>query len=249
MQDHTHASAQPQPYAATVMLFGLLVVVDLLFVAVHAVHVWSPFLKGGHYSMESDAGLAELYQYIKQVWLIACLAVAFLHTRIRVYVGWVVLFGYLLLDDAAQLHERAGFWLGTALGFPAVLGLRPDDLGEITVAAVIGLVAAALVVVAFRRGSPEGARHVSTDLLCLLCALALFGVAFDALHTITHFRVPAIAPVFALIEDGGEMFVVSAMTAYSFDIASNSGQLRINLWPWIRTQLARVGLQRGLAST
>jgi hypothetical protein len=226
--------ANPMPaFGPTATLLVLLVVVDFLFIAVHALHIWSPWLPGGHYSMDTYNGLASIYQYIKQIWLSGCLALAFLQTRDKVFVGWTLLFTGLLLDDALELHEQVGATLAASLNFPAVLGLRPEDLGEISVAAAIGCVALALVVVTYRRGGSE-AKELSADLLCLLGALAVFGVFFDSLHTITYFKAPSITEFFALIEDGGEMLVISVITAYVFDVTSHAGRPRLRVWARLR---------------
>jgi hypothetical protein len=220
-------------FGPTVTLLVLLVVVDFMFIAIHALHAWSPWLSGRHYSLESANGMASIYQYIKQVWLVGCLALAFVQTRARVFAAWALLFAMLLIDDALELHERYGVIIAASLDFPAIFGLRPADLGEILVAASLGCVALSLVAIAFWRGGSE-ARQLSADLMCLLVALAFFGVFFDVLHTITHFNAPAIAQFFALIEDGGEKLVVSAITAYTFDLTSNSGRRRIPVWSWVR---------------
>jgi hypothetical protein len=220
-------------FGPTVTLLVLLVAVDLMFIAIHALHAWTPWLSGGQYSLESENGLAAIYQYIKQVWLAGCLALAFLQTRAKVFAAWALLFALLLLDDALELHERLGVIIAASLNFPAVFGLRPADFGEVLVAAGIGCMALALAAIAFWRGGKE-ARQVSADLMCLLVALAFFGVFFDVLHTVTYFNAPSIAQWFALIEDGGEMLVVSAITAYAFELASNAGRMRIAVWSRIR---------------
>jgi hypothetical protein len=237
-------SSQPRPagpipaFGPTVTLLVLVVVVDLIFIGIHALHAWSPWLSGAHFSLESENGLASMYQYIKQIWLAGCLALAFLQTRSLVIVGWTLLFTFLLLDDVLQLHERSGDVIAAALNLPAVFGMRPDDLGEMSVAAAIGCIALALMVSAFRRGNSES-RELSADLMCLLAALALFGVCFDMLHTITIFAAPSIAPVLALVEDGGEMLVVSVITAYVFDLTSNAGRPRLRVWSRVRGAVAR----------
>jgi PIN domain nuclease of toxin-antitoxin system len=55
------------------------------------------------------------------------------------------------------------------------------------------------------------------------------------------FKAPAFAQVFSLIEDGGEMIVVSLITAYVFDITSNGGRLRFNVWSWVRSRVQLPG--------
>ena len=197
-------------------------------------HRW---FAGWHFSLESGNGLAAIYQYIKEVWLAGCLALAFLQTRATVFVGWTLLFAFLLLDDALELHERFGAIVAVAWNLPAIFGLRPADLGEI-------------------RGRRDRLRRpcAGDDRLSPRwprCASAIGGfdvpargagalwVFFDMLHTITYFHAPSVAQVFSLIEDGGEMLVVSAITAYVFDLASNAGRPRLGVWVRVRAAVPR----------
>ena len=220
-------------YLATSILFAMLVGADALFIMMHIVHAWSPFLHNSKYALDADLGMAELYQYLKLLWLLGCLAVAFRQTRRGVYLAWAALFALLLLDDVVQLHETAGVHIAKALGLAAAFGLRDVDYGELIYAAGVGTVAVALVLVTVRRGF-RASRQFSADMLFLLFVLAIFGVGFDAVHTFTYFRMPALVDVLALIEDGGELLVVSVLTAYAFDIASNLGQQRIAVWDHVR---------------
>ncbi len=231
-------ASQLPAFGPTVTLLVLLVVVDFIFIAIHALHAWTPWFSGWHFSLESGNGLAAIYQYIKWVWLSGCLALAFLQTRSQVFVGWTLLFAFLLLDDALELHEALGVVIAASWHLPALFGMRPDDLGELIVAAGIGCVALAMVGITFRRGGSD-ARQLSADLMCLLAALALFGVFFDMLHSITYYSAPGIAKVFALLEDGGEMLVVSVITAYVFDLTSNAGRPRLGVWTRLRAVVSR----------
>jgi hypothetical protein len=232
----TPTDARSRDFTASIALLYMLLLVDVLFIGIHVVHVWSPWLGSLFYSIERDGGLAEQYQYIKLVWLAACLGAAFLQRRGRAFAGWAVFFAFLLLDDALQIHERAGGVLAQLFGFPPLFGLRGKDFGEVMVAGMVGAAACAFAWLAIRRGG-ESSKRLSADLLCLLAALALFGVFFDVLHTITYFRLPAVAPVFALIEDGGEMLVMSATMAYIFDVLVNAGRVRVSVWPSLRARL------------
>jgi hypothetical protein len=222
-------------FAPTLALLFLLVLIDLLFIGMHAMHVWSPWMKAGAYSIEREGGMGELFQYIKQIWLCASLGILWLLTRGRSFVVWALFFFFLLLDDAFEIHERLGLYLGAELGLPALFGLRPDDLGELMVAGSIGFALMAFVIYVMRAGS-DVARRLSADLLSLVIVLALFGVFFDTLHTIAYYRAPSIAPVLALIEDGGEMIVVSTLTVYAFDVLYNAGVIRLPVWGWVRSK-------------
>lgn len=229
----TTSPRTPGSFAATLLLLGLLLSIDAMFVAVHVAHVWTPWLNAPHYRLDTDRGLAEVFQYIKFLWLLACLAFAYLQTRRVVFLGWILIFALLLLDDVSQLHETAGLRIAEALGFVGAFGLRPEDFGEIVVAATIGTLAVALVLITARAGE-HAAHHLSADMLVLLCALAFFGVFVDAAHTVAYFEAPRLVVALTVIEDGGEMLVVSLLTAYAFDIASNAGRQRIALWDRIR---------------
>ncbi|MGE0625674.1 MAG: hypothetical protein AB7I04_13065 [Pseudomonadales bacterium] len=224
----------PDSYSATLTLLGMLVIIDLLFMGVHVVHAWTPWLDGGHYSIEADRGLAEIYQYIKEFWVAACMAAAFLMTRIRAFLGWSALFAFLLLDDAAQIHERVGYWLGQGLGLRGFAGLRADDFGELLFAGLIGLLTFAMIAHTLFRGEPT-ARRSTRDVFLLVGTLAFFGVAVDAVHVISYFEAPLVAPLLALIEDGGEMVVVSMLTCYAFDVVTNDGRIRIDCYQAAKT--------------
>jgi hypothetical protein len=218
------------------LLLALLLLADVMFMVIHALHVWTPWLPAYSLSIEVDGGLAEMFQYAKMAGLVICLGFQFFRSRGWAFAAWAGFFAFLLFDDAFFIHERFGEKVAETLGFQAAFGLRMVDFGEIFVAAMLGVCALAMVVIALRRGG-ESSRRVSQDILCLLALLAVFAVAFDALHTITYFHAPAIAPVFALIEDGGEMLVMSLIAAYAFEIVINAGASRVAVWPWIRERL------------
>ena len=225
-------------YPATLLLFAMLLGADALFILVHAVHAWSPYLGDSKYALDADLGMAELYQYIKLLWLLGCLTLAFWQTRRGVFIAWAAFSALLLLDDAAQLHENAGRLMAKGLGLASAFGLRGVDYGELMFAAGVGVVGLAVVVVTLRQGSRE-ARQLSLDMAVMLSVLAVFAVLGDVAHSFAYNRAPALIDVLALVEDGGELLVVSAITAYAFDIASNSGRQRIGVWDWVRNRSPR----------
>jgi signal transduction histidine kinase len=220
------------------LFLGALLLADLFFIGLHVFHTWSPWLKSWMFSIEQDRALAELFQYAKQALLALGSFVLFLRTRGWIFLAWAVFFGFLMLDDMLEFHERVGKAVGPALGLPGMFGLRMDDYGEMAYAAVLGLCLVTFLALALRRGGPVE-RRFSADLLCLLAALALFAVVFDALHTIAYFRVPLLAHMLALLEDGGELIVMSLITAYVADTLHNAGNPRIGVWRWVRARLGR----------
>jgi hypothetical protein len=232
----------PQQHAAVLLamrlFFVLLICGDLVFIAMHIGHISTPWLRGAHYGLETDGGLAEFYQYMKQFWIALCMVTVFVQRRQAPYLCWAGLFGFLLLDDAVQIHERVGYFLGQRLGLPAVFGLRPDDFGELIVAAIVGgTLLLTLAVTLWRERGP--ALRISRDLFLLTAALGTCGVLLDMVHVIVYFRAPALSTVLALLEDGGEMLIVSALTAYAFHIVLSGGQSRLNLWRLLTGQSRR----------
>lgn len=219
--------------AATLLL--LLVSADLAFIVLHLVYVEIGWLRGARVSLEAEGGMPETYQYVKEFWVAACMLAAFRRTRAPLYAGWAAVFAFVLVDDAFQMHERAGAWLGGRYALPVVFGLRPDDMGELLFAGMAGVSVAALVAVASWRGG-EQSRRITRDMLCLLVAFAVLGVLVDTLHVLAYVHRSLLEQVLLVLEDGGEMLVMSALTAYAFHVASLRGRTRFDLWDALKAR-------------
>lgn len=217
--------------ARTVLL--LLVAADLAFIFLHVVYVETSLLRGRPFSLEADNGLPEAFQYVKQFWVALCMAVMFRRVRALVYIGWTLVVSFLLLDDAFQFHEQVGEWLGARYSLPGVFGLRPDDIGELLFAGFIGAVTVVLIGFGYWRGNAD-ARIVSRDMVLLLVVLAGLGVGVDILHVISYFKAPLLAQFLLILEDGGEMLVVSAMVAYMVNVLKHQGRATVDLWAIMR---------------
>ena len=211
----------------------LLIAADLAFIVLHVIYTETSLLRGRPFSLEADNGIPEAYQYVKQFWVALCMGALFHRTRAIVYTGWTLVFAFLLMDDAFQFHEHFGQWLGEQYQLPAIFGLRPDDIGELLFAAAIGGVTVLLIGFGFWRGDSH-ARVVSRDMALLVIALAALGVGFDVAHVITYFKAPALAQFLLILEDGGEMIVVSLMAAYMFNVLNHQGRATLDLWAMIR---------------
>jgi hypothetical protein len=224
-------------------LLVLLVSADLAFILLHQLNVETQWLRGVPTSLEAEFGLPESFQYIKAFWIVVSMGIAFAITRTRVYASWAVVFAFFLFDDSLKIHERVGTWLGRRHGLPSAFGLRPDDTGEMIVAAVMGVSMLALVGLALRRGCEQSTR-IARDVLLLVVALAIPAVVVDQLHVVAYVQRSLWAQVLLIVEDGGEMIVMSALTAYAFHVASHSGRTRLDLWAMLR---ARAGTALGRA--
>lgn len=210
-------------------LLLLLVCADLGFMLLHLISVETGWLREAGISLEAEGGPAEIFQYLKEFSVMVCMVLAFVATRRAVYISWVLVFTFLLADDSMQIHESVGTWLGERYSFAAPYGLRPQDVGELLFAAIIGLVMLALVGGAVWGGTKQ-CRRVSRDLGILIVSLGLVGILLDVVHVVAYYGRSLLAQFLLVIEDGGEMIVMSAMTAYAFHVASHRGSTRFSLW-------------------
>ncbi|MBD2089346.1 hypothetical protein H6F67_05705 [Microcoleus sp. FACHB-1515] len=200
-----------------VVLLFLLLATDVGFIALHLIHAHTSLLTldkmipASVFSLETDRGYAELFQYIKQYWIVLLLGLFALRNRSLLYLSWSLLFAFLLLDDAAELHEKLGFSIGQKFAFGSLFGLRPTDFGELCVAATAGVCFFAAIATTHRR-SDRAARKVSKTLAMLLLALVFFGIGIDMLHVVLMFT--SLNSLLIVLEDGGELIVMSIITSF-----------------------------------
>jgi hypothetical protein len=228
------------PQNAATMLLFLLLAADAFFVGIHFVHISpAPYLKDALFSIETDGGFSEWFQYIKFGWIsLLCLAL-WRRTGGRFLAGWGFLYGYFLLDDSVQIHEVGGESIARHLHYAGVLGLRPQDLGELTVSAIVGSVFLFTIALTYRKASRND-KWISQDFAFLVGLLVAAGVGVDLLHSIvggeSHNRSLTLA--FGLLEDGGEMIAATLTTWYAFRLyAANGVADDERVWRWLARNL------------
>lgn len=199
-------------------LFSLLVLTDVCFFVLSILAVlgrWEqmyPDIYSNPYFIEKDRGYAEFFQYMKEYWCVLLLGFIALKKRSPLYLSWMLLFLYLLVDDYAEIHEDLGLYLSNLLGFVPLIGLRARDFGEIVVSASVGLFFLSCIGIAYRLGD-RVFRKASRVLIKLLLALAACGILVDLLHVMVPGR---LIHAVGLLEDGGEMIVMSAIATFIF---------------------------------
>lgn len=192
-------------------LLFLLLITDMVFVVMHIVLLrlgCDPFL----FSLQADLGLSEIFQYAKEFWIVILLVMVAIGQRKWVYGSWACLFLYLLLDDSLQIHENLGVCLAEHFTLEPLLGLRARDFGEIAVSAFFGGILFSLIIAAYFF-SDARARLVSRHLFFLVLCMVFFGIFVDMLHV----ALPDV-PGLAVLEDGGEMVVMSLIVWYMFNL-------------------------------
>ncbi|MBH8552419.1 hypothetical protein I8751_08525 [Nostocaceae cyanobacterium CENA357] len=205
-----------------VKLCCLFLATDIGFILLHLVYSYSDLISNDIFSLEKDRGYSEIFQYVKEYWSALLLGLLAIQGRSLLYLSWSVLFFYLLLDDSVQIHENLGALISSKFSFPAILNLRAVDLGELVVSAVVSLFFLIAIGINYRLGD-RLSREVSKSLIILLFALAIFGVFMDMLHVVLS--TPFLDPLLILVEDGGELMIMSLIVCFVFSLPLKSSKL------------------------
>ncbi len=187
------------PVPAVAALFLL----DLFFVAMSVAYSASR-----RWNIAFDHSYAEFYGYGKAIVAASLLVLAYRATWQRPYVAVAFVLALIAIDDSLKVHETVGEWLPWAVSLEtAPFGLRPVDIGELTVWAFLGLICAFVLRAGYRAGD-----ELSREALLLFVALLFLlvvTVAFDMTHvTLSQGWKERVV---AYAEDGGELVVLSAM--------------------------------------
>jgi len=199
-------------------LLVLLLSADLIFILIHIVYM-NHIISNSLYAVDRDLGYAEIYQYIKEFWIILLLLFATIKRKHLTYFAWSLLFMYLLMDDSMRFHEIAGGYLVYHFDIQPMFNLRAQDFGELGVSAMFGFLLFALIGVAYLF-SGRTAKQISKHLFILIMLLAFFGIVVDMLHA----AIPWGKSIWGLVEDGGEMLIMSIIVWYVFGLKHSSSK-------------------------
>lgn len=204
------------------LLLRLFLSADIVFIVLHILYK-TYILNSSYFSLKRDLGYAEFFQYTKFLWIIILLIHIIRKTGVWQYISWLAVFTYFLADDAFQLHENIGRSIAGNLDFVAPFNLRLQDIGELTVFAIAGMVLAVLLALSYWKGS-QTFRNITIDLLILTAILAFFGIFVDAAEIGVDLGL-FIKETLGLIDDGGELIVVSVMLWYVLRLVIHNTQI------------------------
>lgn len=196
-------------------LLKLLLLADLAFICIHCFYRFG-ILSNPLFSIEQDMAYPEIYQYIKEFWIVVLLLILANNRRHIIYLSWSLLFIYLLLDDSLAIHETFGEYLVKYFEFKPMFELRAQDYGELCVSMLFGLLLFTFIGVSYFF-SDNLEKKISKHLFILIVLLAFFGVLVDMLHVAIHWR----TTLWGLIEDGGEMIIMSVIVWYIFGLGNS----------------------------
>lgn len=212
-------------------MLTLLVAADLAFIALGILYecgfanlfnVCHALNLNSYFSITRDRGYAEVFQYIKEYWLIILFLFLAIEQNLKIYSGWVFLAIYLLLDDALEIHEKLGAIIAEQLNYIYLFNLRPQDYGELTIFAIVGVVFFLWISLSYRWANSRE-RKIFRHLIGILFGLAVFAIAIDTIHAFLDHYVFWNSTL-AIIEDGGEHIVMSILVCYVISVVTNSNK-------------------------
>jgi hypothetical protein len=151
--------------------------------------------------------------------------------------AWGLFFVYFLLDDALQIHENYGARIATNLSITPPFGLRNQDIGELIVTGIVGVILLSLLLWAYKFGS-QAFKKMSCDMLLFVIMTFFFGVVIDMFYSVINMGW-IIHELRSFIEDGGEMVVASIICWYTFLLCIREENNTSNLCYFIRSILKR----------
>jgi hypothetical protein len=163
-----------------------------------------------------EGSYSEISQHLKEAFIAVLLVVLALRARSFLYFGWSLVFLYIWLDDALQIHETLGDAVSEELGLPSVFGVPPQQLGELVGWAFFGLVFLIVVAPMHHFSRDLVSKQRSRVLLMLLAVFALPTVVLDTVHSSLRrtLDAPQLNFLLGIGEDVGEMVVMSTIVWY-----------------------------------
>lgn len=200
-----------------------LVLIDFFFVSAHIVFhlardtgfpVSTAALN--FFSITTDDSPAEIFNFVKLTIVVGLLGIACARTRAPVFLAAAAAFSYAMLDDLLMIHERvAEAMTGTMSNVALFGGLRWQDIAELAALGVPGLFFVVMIWLTGRKRSGDEAVFALLFGSAFI-ALGAFAAVVDSLHQVVEGYSIWIGKVLSVVEDGGEMLVISFTVALAF---------------------------------
>jgi hypothetical protein len=195
----------PRRKRLTITMLVILLSVNALLITLGALRSYTSIHLFNYavYNIGYDHGYGEIFLYAQELLIIVMLLFLAVNRRVALYYGWALLFCFFLIDDAFRVHEYFGETIARDYNLQPLLGLRSIDFGELVSTGVFGISLVLLVLIMWRQCRDSEALGFSRFMFLFILGLGFFGVFVDMFDVVFDFR------IFSLIEDGGEMIVMS----------------------------------------
>jgi hypothetical protein len=213
MRDFTRSIASDRTILS---LCVTMLALDCGFLLVHGLKEVVPLLDVHMLHLESSRGLAERFQYLKELVIIALL-LRIARRRGLGYLMWAALFAYVFCDDFFKIHQNAGLYLSNSLQLSNPI-IGAQNVGELFVSIGAGSLLFALIACSYAVGS-RVFRAFSHDLLLLFGLFVFFGLVLDLLPALLGMH-HVTASIMVGIEEGGELIAMSLMVIYAYTVSA-----------------------------
>ncbi len=220
-------AAIPAPVVALLAL-------DFGFLALNA--VWAMLelasLAGPRWPLikiQFDYGLPEISNFVKYLAVGALLLLGTNRAGQRVWWPMAAVFVFLFLDDAFRIHENVSDWIGaTFLQEITGPGKTASTVGQLPYYVIVGPVIFGLAALSVKRASGR-ARTLAWRFFILLCLLAFFSAGIDFLNSyiIERFFPDWVGSIGSMIENGGELIIISLCVWCAILAAQDSPQAQM----------------------
>lgn len=174
----------------------------------------------GWIGLSSDRSFGEIVNYGLAFLAAVLFFLASLDNRSLALFFLSLLLAFVWLDDSLSYHEQFGQYLADTMVLPGLIGLRPQESGELIAWSLAGVFLGPVLILSVlrRRSGDIGA-------LALVGAgfamLLIFGIFADFAHVAVD---PRHAFLSSVIEDGGEMVAVAVVAGIAIGISRNGKQ-------------------------
>ena len=209
-------------------LLVLLLITDFVFIILHILNLYTGLLNSSLYMLTRDRGYAEFFQYTKEFWIAVMFLILGIKKKQGIYFVFSLLFVYLLIDDSFEIHENFGRLIAEFFNIQPWIGLRAVDFGELIVSAVFGVLFLTALILFFIL-SDQITRRIALYMSIFMVLLAFFGVVMDMVVVMVDHR--RTTRVLEIIEEGGEMLVMSVITWFVYHLRVKDDQLPLDWLP------------------
>ena len=164
------------------------------------------------WNIDRDWSAGEILNYIKWLILAFVFLTAFLRDRAVMMLSLFLVVLILLADDSLQLHETLGPNVVQAIGLQHTLGEKAYTIGSMVIWGGLGVVVLAITMFGWRSAS-SSLRKQLYPVFAYFFAIIFCAIGIDAIHELFDFP-KVIKGVLGILEDGGEMLFLTAMTRH-----------------------------------
>ena len=209
---------------ASLLILLLLLSADFMFVVIHFLYKLTHPDPYSLFHLTIDRSYAEIFQYIKYFWIIILFIYIVRSTRINQYFSWILVFVFFFFNDAFQLHREIGRFIAINFNLNPPFHLAPHDVGSLVYFIISGVLLSGILFWSYRRGN-QNFKICTIDLGIFMLFIVFFGVVVDAVHAAFNLYGMGLS----ILEDSGEMLMVSLILWYVFTLSVSRGTFNLNL--------------------